>query len=59
MALEAVEALFAAAGGHAIYSSSPLQRQLRDLIAVATHRGLYLDESAPAYGKSAFAQGRL
>src|SRR5512146_1716026 len=32
MALEAVEALFAAAGGHAIYSSSPLQRQLRDLI---------------------------
>jgi alkylation response protein AidB-like acyl-CoA dehydrogenase len=59
MALEAVEALFAAAGGHAIYSSSPLQRQLRDLIAVATHRGLYLDESAPAYGKSAFALGRL
>ena len=59
MTLEAVEALFAAAGGHAIYSSSPLQRQLRDLIAVATHRGLYLDESAPAYGKSAFAQGRL
>ncbi|HKT16438.1 MAG TPA: acyl-CoA dehydrogenase family protein [Stellaceae bacterium] len=59
MALEAVQALFAAAGGHAIFSSNPLQRQLRDLIAVATHRGLYLDESAPAYGRSVFASGRL
>jgi alkylation response protein AidB-like acyl-CoA dehydrogenase len=59
MALEAVQALFAAAGGHAIFSANPLQRQLRDLIAVATHRGLYLDESAPAYGKSALASGQL
>ena len=59
MALETVQSLFAAAGGHAIFSSNPLQRQLRDLVAVATHRGLYLDESAPAYGKSAFASGQL
>ena len=58
-ALEAVQALFAAAGGHAIFTANPLQRQLRDLIAVATHRGLYLDESAPAYGKSALELGRL
>jgi alkylation response protein AidB-like acyl-CoA dehydrogenase len=57
--LEAVEAMFAAAGGHAIFNSNPLQRQLRDLIAVCTHRGLYLDESAPAYGKSALNLGRL
>jgi alkylation response protein AidB-like acyl-CoA dehydrogenase len=57
--LEAVEALFAAAGGHAIFNSNPLQRQLRDLIAVCTHRGLYLDESAPAYGKSALINGRF
>jgi alkylation response protein AidB-like acyl-CoA dehydrogenase len=57
--LEAVQALFAAAGGHAIFNANPLQRQLRDLIAVCTHRGLYLDESAPAYGKSALGGGRL
>lgn len=57
--LDAVEALFAASGGHAIFNDNPLQRQLRDLIAVCTHRGLYLDESAPAYGKSALTIGRL
>lgn len=59
LALEAVQALFAASGGHAIFNANPLQRQLRDLTAVATHRGLYLDESAPAYGKSALTIGRL
>jgi alkylation response protein AidB-like acyl-CoA dehydrogenase len=58
-ALEAVQALFAAAGGHAIFNANPLQRQLRDLTAVITHRGLYLDESAPAYGKSALGLGLL
>ncbi|HLI20085.1 MAG TPA: acyl-CoA dehydrogenase family protein [Stellaceae bacterium] len=57
--LDAVEALFAAAGGHAIFNANPLQRQLRDLIAVCTHRGLYLDESSVNYGKSALAGGRL
>lgn len=59
LALEAVQALFAAAGGHAIFNSNPLQRQLRDLTAVATHRGLYFDESGPAYGKSAISLGQL
>ncbi len=59
MALEAVQALFAASGGHAIFTANPLQRQLRDLTAVATHRGLYLDELAPAYGKSALGLGHL
>jgi alkylation response protein AidB-like acyl-CoA dehydrogenase len=57
--LEAVEALFTASGGHAIFNNNPLQRQLRDIIAVCTHRGLYLDESAPAYGKSALTLGRF
>jgi resorcinol 4-hydroxylase (FADH2) len=59
MALQAVQALFASAGGHAIYEANALQRQLRDLTAVATHRGLYLDESAPAYGRSAFELGHF
>jgi alkylation response protein AidB-like acyl-CoA dehydrogenase len=57
--LEAVQALFSASGGHAIFNTNPLQRQLRDLIAVCTHRGLYLDESGPNYGKSALSIGRL
>ncbi|HWE76806.1 MAG TPA: hypothetical protein VG328_26815 [Stellaceae bacterium] len=57
--LEAVEALFAAAGGHAIFTDNPLQRQLRDLIAVCTHRGLYLDESGLNFGRSALSNGRL
>jgi 3-hydroxy-9,10-secoandrosta-1,3,5(10)-triene-9,17-dione monooxygenase len=59
LALEAVQALFVAAGGHAIFNANPLQRHWRDLTAVATHRGLYLDESAPAYGKSALSLGQL
>jgi 3-hydroxy-9,10-secoandrosta-1,3,5(10)-triene-9,17-dione monooxygenase len=57
--LEAVQALFAAAGGHAIFTDNPLQRQLRDLIAVCTHRGLYLDESGLNFGRSALSIGRL
>jgi 3-hydroxy-9,10-secoandrosta-1,3,5(10)-triene-9,17-dione monooxygenase len=57
--LDAVEALFAASGGHAIFNDNPLQRQLRDLIAVCTHRGLYLDESGLNYGKSALGLGRF
>jgi len=57
--LDAVQALFAASGGHAIFNDNPLQRQLRDLIAVCTHRGLYLDESGLNYGRSALSSGRL
>ena len=57
--LAAVQSLFAAAGGHALFDDNPMQRHWRDLMAVATHRGLYVDETAPAYGKSALALGRL
>jgi resorcinol 4-hydroxylase (FADH2) len=57
--LEAVQALFAGAGGHAIFTANPLQRLWRDLTAIATHRGLYLEESAPAYGKSALRSGEF
>jgi 3-hydroxy-9,10-secoandrosta-1,3,5(10)-triene-9,17-dione monooxygenase len=57
--LDAVEALFAASGGHAIFNDNPLQRQLRDLIAVCTHRGLYLDESGLNFGKSALSLNRI
>jgi alkylation response protein AidB-like acyl-CoA dehydrogenase len=57
--LDAVEALFAASGGHAIFNDNPLQRQLRDLMAVCTHRGLYLDESGLNFGKSALSLNRI
>jgi alkylation response protein AidB-like acyl-CoA dehydrogenase len=57
--LDAVEALFAASGGHAIFTDNPLQRHLRDLIAVCTHRGLYLDESGLNFGRSTLSIGRL
>jgi 3-hydroxy-9,10-secoandrosta-1,3,5(10)-triene-9,17-dione monooxygenase len=57
--LDAVQALFAASGGHAIFTDNPLQRHLRDLIAVCTHRGLYLDESGLNFGRSALTIGRL
>ena len=57
--LHAVQSLFAIAGGHALFDTNPMQRHWRDLMAVATHRGLYIDETAPAYGKSALALGHL
>lgn len=56
-ALQAVQALFAGAGAHAILESNVLQRQVRDLMAVVAHRGLLLEEAAPAYAKSVLARG--
>ncbi len=58
-ALQAVQALFAGAGAHAILDSNILQRQVRDLMAVVAHRGLLLEEAAPAYTKSILARGRF
>ncbi|HEY3916238.1 MAG TPA: acyl-CoA dehydrogenase family protein [Stellaceae bacterium] len=56
-ALGAVQALFAGSGGHAILDANPLQRQVRDLMAVVAHRGLSLEEAAPVYAKSMLARG--
>jgi len=57
--LQAVQSLFASAGAHAILDSSILQRQVRDLMAVVAHRGLFLEEAAPAYTKSILARGMV
>jgi resorcinol 4-hydroxylase (FADH2) len=54
-ALASAQALFAGSGAHAILQSNILQRQVRDLMAVVAHRGLYLEEAAPAYAKSILA----
>jgi 3-hydroxy-9,10-secoandrosta-1,3,5(10)-triene-9,17-dione monooxygenase len=55
-ALAAAQALFAGAGAHAILDANILQRQVRDLMAVVAHRGLYLEEAAPAYAKTLLAR---
>lgn len=55
-ALAAAQSLFAGGGAHAILDSSILQRQVRDLMAVVAHRGLYLEEAAPAYAKGILAR---
>jgi len=55
-ALAAVQALFAGSGAHALLEANILQRQVRDLMAVVAHRGLYLEEAAPAYAKSLLAR---
>jgi alkylation response protein AidB-like acyl-CoA dehydrogenase len=54
--LESAQALFAGSGAHALLAASLLQRQVRDLMAVVAHRGLYLEEAAPAYAKSILAR---
>ncbi len=50
LALGAVQRLFNAAGGRALFTDNPMQRHLRDLYAVAAHRGLAWDAAAAGYG---------
>ena len=50
MALNAVQKLFNAAGGRALFLDNAMQRQVRDLFAVAAHRALTWDACASAYG---------
>jgi 3-hydroxy-9,10-secoandrosta-1,3,5(10)-triene-9,17-dione monooxygenase len=50
LALAAAQRLFNAAGGRALFVDSAMQRQIRDLYAVAAHRGLAWDSSTANYG---------
>ena len=50
LALAAVQRLFNAAGGRALFVDSPMQRSMRDLYAVAAHRALAWDAAAANYG---------
>ena len=50
LSLAAVQRLFNAAGGRALFVENPMQRQMRDLYAVAAHRALAWDSSAANYG---------
>ena len=51
LSVRAVDRLFEASGGHAIFDSSPLQRFHRDAHAAAHHFGLSWDAVAEEYGR--------
>jgi alkylation response protein AidB-like acyl-CoA dehydrogenase len=50
LALTAAQRVFNAAGGRALFLDNAMQRYMRDLYAVAAHRGLAWDSSAANYG---------
>ena len=50
---QAVELIFAAAGGGAIYQSNPLQRSFRDIHAANAHFMLNWDVNGAVYGRVA------
>jgi alkylation response protein AidB-like acyl-CoA dehydrogenase len=51
LALQAVQRLFNAAGGRALYLDNELQRKFRDVHAAAAHHSLMWDTAAAAYGR--------
>jgi 3-hydroxy-9,10-secoandrosta-1,3,5(10)-triene-9,17-dione monooxygenase len=56
LALRAVQRLFNAAGGRALYTSNELQRKFRDAHAAAAHHSLVWDSAAAAYGRYVLGQ---
>ena len=51
LSIQAVQKLFNAAGGRALYLDSPMQRMLRDCLAAAAHHSLGWDAAAASYGR--------
>jgi alkylation response protein AidB-like acyl-CoA dehydrogenase len=51
LATGAVQRLFNAAGGRALYTDNPLQRMFRDCYAAAAHPSLMWDAAAASYGR--------
>ncbi len=51
LAIGAVQKLFNAAGGRALYTDGALQRQFRDCFAAAAHHSLVWDGAAAEYGR--------
>jgi alkylation response protein AidB-like acyl-CoA dehydrogenase len=56
LSLRAVQRLFNAAGGRALYASNELQRKFRDAHAAAAHHSLVWDSAAAAYGRYVLGQ---
>jgi len=57
LTLAAVQRLFNAAGGRALFLDNVMQRQMRDVAAVAAHRSLAWDTSRAAYGELTLGSG--
>ena len=51
LAMSAVQRLFNAAGGRALYTDNVLQRQFRDCYAASAHHSVVWDSAAAAYGR--------
>jgi 3-hydroxy-9,10-secoandrosta-1,3,5(10)-triene-9,17-dione monooxygenase len=56
LALKAGTRLFNAAGGHAVYLKGTMQRQFRNLLGAAAHRGVNWEASAADYGAALLEQ---
>ena len=56
LALRAGTRLFNAAGGHAIYTRGAMQRQFRNLLGAAAHRGVTWETAAADYGRALLEQ---
>jgi 3-hydroxy-9,10-secoandrosta-1,3,5(10)-triene-9,17-dione monooxygenase len=53
LCVEAVDMIAAGTGAQALYLDNPLQRQFRDIHAVAAHIAFSMDAAASAYGRAA------
>ena len=51
LSITAVQRLFNAAGGRALYLDNPMQRMFRDCHAAAAHHSLMWDQAAAGYGR--------
>lgn len=58
LCLAAVTRLFNAAGGRALSTASPMQRQFRDLVAAAGHHSIVWDTVTSEYGRLLLDPGR-
>ena len=53
LCVEAVDMIVSGTGAQALYLENPLQRQFRDIHAVAAHIAFSMDAAASAYGRAA------
>jgi hypothetical protein len=56
LALRAGTRLFNSAGGHAVYLEGAMQRQFRNLLGAAAHRGVNWEAAAADYGGALLEQ---
>ena len=53
--VQAVDRLFAASGGRAIFVDHPIQRAFRDVHAIRAHAGNHTEKAAVLFGRAAFS----